>query len=121
MVVSRVLQHPDFAAIFGPGSQAEVPIVGVIGERVVSGQVDRLLVTDSEVLVIDYKTNRPPPHLVAEVAPVYLRQMAAYRAALACIFPNRAVRCALLWTDAPRLMPLDSRLLDDVLAGMTKG
>jgi len=121
MEVSRVLQHPDFAAIFGPGSQAEVPIVGVIGERVVSGQVDRLLVTDSEVLVIDYKTNRPPPHLVAEVAPIYLRQMAAYRAALACIFPNRTVRCALLWTDTPRLMPLDGRLLDDVLAGMLKG
>lgn len=118
MEVARVLQHPEFAAIFGPGSQAEVPIVGVIGERVVSGQVDRLLVTATEVLVIDYKTNRPPPSLVAEVAPVYLRQMAAYRAALACIFPNRAVRCALLWTDTPRLMPLDGRLLDDVLAGM---
>jgi ATP-dependent helicase/nuclease subunit A len=118
MEVMRVLNDPAFAAIFGPGSQAEVPIVGVIGDRAISAQVDRLLVTDDEVLVVDYKTNRPPPSLVTEVAPVYLRQMAAYRAALACIFPNRPVRCALLWTDTPRLMPLDGRMLDDVLAGM---
>lgn len=116
--VTRVLQDPDFAPLFGPGSQAEVPIVGLIGERVVSGQVDRLVVTGDAVLVVDYKTNRPPPSLAAEVAPVYLRQMAAYRAALADIFPNHAIRCALLWTDTPKLMPLDGRMLDDVLAGM---
>ncbi len=115
--VLRVLDDPVFAPIFGPGSQAEVPLVGLVGERVVSGQVDRLLVGATEVLVVDYKTNRPPPRRVEDVAPVYLRQMAAYRAALACIYPGRAVRCALLWTDGPRLMPLDGRLLDDVLAG----
>ncbi len=116
--VARVLEHPEFAPIFGPGSQAEVPVVGMVGERVVSGQVDRLLVTKAEVLVIDFKTNRPPPRDTADVPPVYLRQMAAYRAALACIYPGRAIRCALLWTDAPRLMPLEAARLDDILGDL---
>jgi ATP-dependent helicase/nuclease subunit A len=113
--VGAVLADSRFARLFGPGSRAEVPVVGLVGERVVSGQVDRLLVTAGEVLVIDYKTDRPPPADPAAVAPVYLRQMAAYRAALACIYPGRRIRCALLWTDGPRLMELDSRLLDDLL------
>ncbi len=116
--VAAVLADPQFAPLFGPGSRAEVPVVGQVGERVVSGQVDRLLVTPEEVLVIDYKTDRPPPAKADGVPAVYLRQMAAYRAALACIYPGRAVRCALLWTDGPRLMALDHRLLDDALAGL---
>jgi ATP-dependent helicase/nuclease subunit A len=116
--VGAILADPQFAPIFGSGSRAEVPVVGQLGDRILSGQVDRLLVTKDEVLIVDYKTNRPPPRHAADVSPVYLRQMAAYRAALACIYPGRIVRCALLWTDEPRLMPLDNRLLDDALAGL---
>lgn len=116
--VAGVLADPAWGAIFGPGSQAEVPVVGMVGDRIISGQVDRLLVTEAEVLIVDFKTNRPPPRTQAEVAPLYLRQMAAYRAALACIYPNRRIRCALLWTDVPRLMPLESGLLDDALSGL---
>ncbi len=116
--VAAVLADPLFAPLFGPGSRAEVPVVGRVGDRVVSGQVDRLQVGAEEVLVVDYKTDRPPPARADGVPAVYLRQMAAYRAALACIYPGRAVRCALLWTDGPRLMLLDPRLLDDALAGL---
>jgi len=112
----RVLEDPVFAPLFGPGSRAEVRVVGEIaGERgtmVLSGQVDRLVVTAAEVLVLDYKTNRPPPASESEVAEIYLRQMAAYRAVLRRIYPDRSVTCALLWTDGPRLMPLPVWLLD---------
>ena len=112
-----VIEHPDFAAIFGPGSRAEVPLVGTLtggeeGPVVVSGQVDRLLVTEDEILVIDFKTNRPPPAAEQGVAPVYLRQMATYRALLRDIYPDRRVRAALLWTDEPRLMALSDAGLD---------
>jgi ATP-dependent helicase/nuclease subunit A len=118
--VAAILAHPLFAPLFGPGSQAEVPLIGQWGERTVSGQVDRLLVTETEVLVVDYKTNRPPPPDAAGVASAYLRQMAAYRGVLACLYPGRTVRCALLWTDGPRLMALPAALLDDTLAGLGK-
>jgi len=112
----RVLDDPVFAPLFGPGSRAEVRVAGEVagarGTMVLSGQVDRLVVTPAEVLVLDYKTNRPPPATENEVAEIYLRQMAAYRAVLGRIYPNRSVTCALLWTDGPRLMTLSSWLLD---------
>ncbi len=101
-----VLEHPDFAPLFGPGSRAEVPLVGVVGDRVLSGQIDRLLVTDREVWIVDYKTNRPSPRTAADVAPLYLRQMASYRAAIRTIYPDHTIRCLLLWTDEPRLMEI---------------
>jgi ATP-dependent helicase/nuclease subunit A len=110
--VMALLDSPDFAAAFGPGSLAEAPVAGRIGDRLVSGQVDRLLVTPQRVLVLDYKTNRPPPQQVSAVPALYLRQMAAYRAVLARAFPGRRVDCALVWTFGARLMPLPEDLLD---------
>ena len=46
------------------------------------GEVDRLVVTDSAVLVVDYKTNRPAPARIEDADPAYLAQMAVYVAVL---------------------------------------
>ncbi|MBX6743793.1 MAG: PD-(D/E)XK nuclease family protein, partial [Acetobacteraceae bacterium] len=110
--VLALLAAPDIADVFGPDSLAEAPIAGTVGGRLVTGQVDRLVVKPDRVLVLDYKTNRPPPATAEEVAPLYLRQMAAYRAVLRQAFPGRAVDCALVWTYGARLMPLPAPLLD---------
>ncbi|WP_431282872.1 double-strand break repair helicase AddA [Humitalea sp. 24SJ18S-53] len=107
-----VLEHPGLAEAFGPDSLAEAPLAGRIGGRLLAGQVDRLLVTDHRVVVVDYKTNRPPPELPEAVAPVYLRQMAAYRALLRQTFPDRMVEAWLVWTYGARPMPLPEPLLD---------
>jgi len=116
--VARVMDEPAFAALFGPDSRPEVPLIGRLGGRIVSGRVDRLVVRPDSVLVVDYKTDRLPP---ADPPAAYLRQMAAYRGVLACLYPARPVRCALLWTDGPRWMPLDPAALDDALAAMALG
>ena len=108
-----VLENDSFAPLFGPGSKAEVPITGLINGRVLSAQVDRLVVTGTDVMVIDYKTNRPPPRDAASVSPAYLFQMATYRAALRGIYPNLNVRCLLLWTDGPFITELSDDQLDD--------
>jgi len=101
-----VLEHVEFAPLFAPGSRAEVPVVGLIDGRALNGRIDRLVVTDEAVLIVDYKTNRPPPTDAAAVSPAYVEQLAAYRAALERIYPGRRVRTLLLWTDGPRLMEL---------------
>lgn len=87
-------------------------MVGTVGGRVLSGQIDRVLIRGDEVWIVDYKTNRPPPQTVSGVATGYLRQMACYRAAIRLIYPGKQVRCLLLWTDTPRLMELPEDLLD---------
>ncbi len=109
--VLAVLALPELAPLFGPHSRAEVPLAGRVGEQAIFGQVDRLAVTPDAVLLLDYKTNRTPPATAAEVPGIYLRQMAAYRALLEAIWPDRPVRPALLWTEGPRLMALDAAAL----------
>ena len=109
--VLGVLRNSEFTEIFAKGSKSEVPLSAAIGDQVISGQVDRLAITDSEILVVDYKTNRLPPFCVEDVDPVYLRQLASYRAVLIKIFPYKTIRCALLWTSSPKLMVIDKAIL----------
>ncbi|MBJ7501568.1 MAG: double-strand break repair helicase AddA [Sphingopyxis sp.] len=117
--VLGVIEDPAHAALFGPGSLAEVPLSAVVDGIVVAGIVDRLLVTDTAVTVIDYKTGRYVPESADAVAPAYLRQMAAYRDALAVIFPGRRVEAALLYTGAARMIRLGDALLDANKPGLT--
>lgn len=111
--IFKVLRHTEFAPIFGPNSRAEVPIVGLISKHdaqeyyAISGQIDRMLVEKDRVLVVDYKTNRPPPTDPKDVPNVYRKQLLAYKTALCEIYPDKKIECALLWTDGPNLMPID--------------
>ncbi|MGE5269794.1 MAG: PD-(D/E)XK nuclease family protein, partial [Thiohalocapsa sp.] len=108
----------EFAQLWGPQARAEVSVVGFIpgaqptGGHALSGQIDRLLVTQERVLIVDFKTVRPAPAREEEVPSLYLQQLATYRAALARIYPGRRIEGALLWTDGPRLMPISAALLD---------
>jgi ATP-dependent helicase/nuclease subunit A len=106
-----VIDHPEFAAIFGPESYAELPIAGVSGGRVVAGTVDRLLVREREVIVVDFKTGRRVPVGEAQVSIHHKAQMAAYVAVLTGIFPGRSIRAALLYTHAPQLIELSADCL----------
>ncbi|WP_109259230.1 UvrD-helicase domain-containing protein [Hyphobacterium indicum] len=119
-----VLSHPEFAPLFGPDSLAEVSLTGsapgLPDGIILNGQVDRLVVTDHEILIVDYKTNRPPPAEAKDVPRLYLAQMAAYQALLQAIHPDKAVRCLLLWTDGPRLMELEDSALEKALVSGVK-
>ncbi|WP_460448377.1 double-strand break repair helicase AddA [Alsobacter sp. SYSU BS001988] len=116
--VLAVLDRPELAALFGPLSRAEAPIAGSLqlrpGEPAtsVSGQIDRLAVTPEAVMVADFKTGAPP-----ETPPeTYVAQLAVYRALLARLYPDRPVRCLLIWTAGPRVDEIAPGALDAALA-----
>jgi ATP-dependent helicase/nuclease subunit A len=121
--VQGLLDDARFRELFQSGSRAEVPIVGRITQRghtiAVSGQVDRLVVTEKAVLIADYKTNRPAPARIEDVPPAYVRQLALYRAVLGMLYPGRNVRAALVWTDVPDLMEISAAAMDREIAALT--
>ena len=118
-----MLTAPDLAEVFALPEGAEVmaelalaaPLPGV---GTVWGKIDRLVITNDRVLAIDYKSNRDVPSRPEAVPLGILRQMAAYHAALAAIWPDRAVETAVLWTATRSLMPLPDALISRVLAGL---
>ena len=106
-----VLAEPDFADIFGPQALAEVPLAATVAGHVIAGTADRLLIAADTVTVLDFKTARRPPGALADVPEATLRQMAAYVAAIEAIYPGKAVRAVLLYTQTPQLIALPPELM----------
>jgi ATP-dependent helicase/nuclease subunit A len=44
--------------------------------------------------------------------------LAVYRALLQPLFPGKAIRCALLWTETPKLMEIEESALDAALTAL---
>jgi ATP-dependent helicase/nuclease subunit A len=82
----------------------------------VSGQIDRLVITANEVLIVDYKTNHNPPKTAEATPAAYLRQLALYRAVLGNLHAHKIIHAALLWTEATEIMEIPASLLDAELA-----
>jgi ATP-dependent helicase/nuclease subunit A len=117
--VLAVLEAPEFAEVFAPGSQAEISLAGrapsLPPHMRLNAQIDRISVNETRVFITDYKSNRPPPASPQEVSDVYLGQMAAYRELARAAYPGREIVCGLLWTDGPHMMILPDALLDESL------
>ena len=104
--VLSILENREFKDLFGTNSLAEAPLAATLPDgRVIAGTVDRLLVEQEIVSVIDFKTGREPTS-DADIPPSHRAQMLAYVEALATIFPNRRIRATLLYTAGPRLFEI---------------
>ncbi len=107
----KVVAHPEWADLFSPAALAEVPIAATVGDQVVAGTIDRLLLLPDRIRLIDFKTARRPPASLDDVPVAILRQMAAYAAALEASYPGRRIEAALLYTQTPQLLEIPSELL----------
>ena len=111
-----VMNSPEIRQIFETDALVEVPITAPLGNRRLHGTIDRLLVTDTEVLAIDFKTNRIVPEIPEACPDGLLRQMGAYASALAQVFPDHRVTTAILWTRTAKLMTLPDILITNALS-----
>ena len=109
--VRGVVANLEWQDFFGPNARAEVPLAAVVGEVVISGRVDRLIIEPGLIRILDFKTGRAVPTDEATVAVPYLRQMAHYVAALETIFPDHQVEGSLLFTYSPTLITLSDEVL----------
>ena len=114
-----VIDMPALGTLFAPGSQAEVGVAGRVtlpdGRSVeIAGQIDRIGVGESDVMIADFKTGKP--HDLNTVPPSYVAQLALYRAAIAPLYPGKAIHAALVWTTGPTVLVLPPTFLDSALA-----
>jgi ATP-dependent helicase/nuclease subunit A len=105
---SAVLTAPELAHIFSPDALAEVPVTAHIDplDAPIMGRIDRLIVADDHILIIDFKSNRDVPDSPNTTPSGFLKQMGAYADALRQVYPGKEIRSAILWTRTATLMEL---------------
>lgn len=109
--VLDLMAAPELAFLFNQPGFAEVPILGEIDGARISGRIDRLVVTDTAVHLVDFKTATQPPRRVEHVKPEYIRQLSVYRHLLTAIYPDRPIRAWLVWTATRTLMEVPEGML----------
>ncbi|MDX3928448.1 MAG: double-strand break repair helicase AddA [Shinella sp.] len=115
-----VMDDPALAGVFSEEARAEVSIMGTLRlgrtDYAVSGRVDRMIVSQDAVEIVDFKTNRTPPTLAGEIPFDHRAQLAIYRAILQPLYPGKDIRSALIYTEAPATFWLDRSMLEASLA-----
>ncbi len=118
-----ILEHPALAPYLGPDSRAEVPfLVDAFrkGQPVrLAGRIDRLVVTEKTVLILDYKSDAYVPASADNIDPAYVIQLGLYALVAGQLFPHRQVRAAIFWTALESLMELPDSLLGPAVATFT--
>jgi ATP-dependent helicase/nuclease subunit A len=119
-----LMDDSRFSALFGGSARAEVDIAGRVSvggkSAEVAGRIDRLVITDHDVTLMDYKTGRPPRD-PSDVPENHLRQLAIYEALLRDLYPDRVITTAIIWTALPALVVVPSARLARAMASITLG
>lgn len=100
----QILEHPEYQKFFGPHSRAEVDISYKDEQgNIVMGRIDRLLIEENDIWIIDFKSGQPADSQEKIPLP-YKIQLERYAIALKAIYPKHAIHKALLWTETAQMM-----------------
>lgn len=108
--VLNILNSNDFKFLFSETSLSEVPVSGVVKNKVINGRIDRLAITKDQVLIADYKSNRHIPQSAEEIPEAYIAQAKAYAQVLEKIYPDKKIRSFLIWTEEAKLWEITDLL-----------
>lgn len=117
--VVSLLENQYFQDFLGPNSKAEVELVGKLKianqQHLVRGKIDRLIIEENSVKILDYKTNRSIPDNPDHIPEEYLAQMALYRALVASIYPKKVIESIIIWVMNSSIMDIPDDLLTSQL------
>ncbi len=89
-----------------PDSFAELPVMFTDGETILTGRIDRLIVSRDEVRIYDYKTFQVKKKDIPALARQYHDgQLRHYAAACRKLYPGRRVSAFLIFTSLPEIVP----------------
>ncbi|MFI3240971.1 MAG: UvrD-helicase domain-containing protein [Alphaproteobacteria bacterium] len=98
--VLKLFENNEIKALFEGDSRAEVSVCGKVEDKIINGVIDRLVVRDDEVLIVDYKTDKN----TGEIPTKYKNQLNAYKSLVSQIYAGRVVKAFVLWTATGELV-----------------
>ncbi|WP_375705758.1 double-strand break repair helicase AddA [Bartonella sp. AA2SXKL] len=115
----KILDHVYLKPLFSEHSRAEVSLMGIVKirgkEQAISGQIDRLYITQNSVIFADFKTGTPPENEAA-IASHHWLQMALYRKLLQAIHPDKDIQALLIYSKEAKIFKLPPEKLEAFLS-----
>lgn len=96
-LVQRTLENPEFKELLDLPCLKEMPIMGTIDGKLVKGQIDRVVIEEDCLTIIDYKSDQIYPKKPEDIPPKYVAQLKAYETLMRPLYPNKEIVCKILW------------------------
>ena len=111
----RLIHHPSLQEFFDPAcfssAHNEVPIQYSVNGRPVYGIIDRLIINNDNIIVIDYKTQRHATiKNIVKLAAPYHHQIQLYRQGIEKLWPEKPVRSILLFTACAEVVEMNGQM-----------
>ena len=122
-IAKQVLGALDLNWIFQKDAFAEVAFVTILpeySERSFHGIIDRLVVLNETIFIVDFKTNRATPQTADQIPVGILNQMVIYEHAIKQLYPDYTVKTGILWTAEAKFMEIPRRILLDAKTNLCK-
>ena len=108
----NTVNNDEFSDIFRPADHCQVlnelPVIYRQGDHSVYGVIDRLIINDDRILLIDYKTHQVENETrLAALSAAYRSQLELYSKGVEKIWPGLKIKSGLLFTNSARLVWLD--------------
>jgi ATP-dependent helicase/nuclease subunit A len=109
--LAALINQPELSIFFGLESRSEADLRGELPDgRKVTGRLDRIAIFETEIAILDYKSDLIVPHELEADHP-YIAQMALYAELLRNAYPDRQIKAALLWTETADITWIAPELL----------
>jgi len=111
-VADKSYHHVDLQHIFNPDKALQVhnecPIQYLKDKQLVYGIIDRLIIEDNQISIIDYKTHQHAEKSnLHDISQEYRLQMQYYAEGIKQIWPEKQVKSYLLFTECTELYSFD--------------
>ncbi len=111
----RTVNNMDFEQIFKPSSCRQVlnelPVMYKHNKASVYGVIDRVIINNDDILLIDYKTHQVEDHAELDtLVDTYMNQMKLYRTGVEKLWPGLKIKSGLLFTHSARLIWIDQQI-----------
>jgi ATP-dependent helicase/nuclease subunit A len=96
--VLHILEMAELQPILSEDARSEAELYLSVKGEMVTGRIDRMLISDDAIWLLDYKTTRKPPQAITTEDET-VQQLALYAAGLLEAYPGRVVKAALVFTE----------------------
>jgi ATP-dependent helicase/nuclease subunit A len=102
--LQKLMANKEFTELLKYDLKTELSFGYKAGSEMKIGRVDLVVMRENQVIIIDYKSDRKPAKDIQSIPESYVTQLAFYLEAFKEIYPNKTIKCKILWLENGNIM-----------------
>lgn len=106
--IKKIIDNKKFNSLIREKDiKTELTLGSNINGKIQIGRIDLLLIAPNEVIIIDYKSDKSPPPIEANIPDSYYQQLLIYKTMVTEIYSTKTIRTMILWLENGSLQEIN--------------